>query len=325
MNPTDPILGCILGGAIGDVSGLPYENRWTPPDLTDYYPWQTSDDTQLTLATCEAITACDGAVDPAAIAARFAEWHRRRRVTGMGISTLKALQELVQGAHWALVGRKGEMAAGNGAAMRIAPLAFCLDPNEETARQTIRDVSRITHHNDEAYAGALAIVVAVRVAWDGSWNGGPGLLRRVIAALPDTRVRDRVIELSKLDAQVPLREVGTQFGCSGYVVNSIPFALCGAERVPALDFTSLLREIIAAGRDTDSNASMAGQIAGTLLGRQALPPNLLKRVPDLPEVERIANDFASCIVACRNEPGTNAPERGREASQAQAYSSHEPS
>ena len=56
MSTSDPILGCILGGAIGDVSGEPYENRWTPPDISDDYPWQISDDTQLTLATCEAIT-----------------------------------------------------------------------------------------------------------------------------------------------------------------------------------------------------------------------------------------------------------------------------
>lgn len=52
--------------------------------------------------------------------------------------------------------------AGNGAAMRIAPLAFHVDPALAQDRQVIRDVCRITHHNDEAYVGALAIVGAVR-------------------------------------------------------------------------------------------------------------------------------------------------------------------
>ena len=45
--------------------------------------------------------------------------------------------------------------------MRIAPLAFFLDPEDAGDRQLIRDVCRITHHNEEAYVGALAVVTAV--------------------------------------------------------------------------------------------------------------------------------------------------------------------
>src|SRR5262249_45857918 len=155
-------------------------------------PWRLSDDTQMTLATCEAIIHC-GRVDPATIADTFADWHRKGRFTGLGASTYKALTELCQVGHWALVGRKGEMAAGNGAAMRIAPLAFLLDPAEQQSRQTIRDVSRITHHNDEAYAGALAVVTAVRAAWNSVWNGENNLIEQIIDLLPDTSVRDRLM------------------------------------------------------------------------------------------------------------------------------------
>ena len=110
-------------------------------------------------------------MDPATIADAYVERFRSGPIAGLGASTLKALVELDAGGHWALVGRKGEMAAGNGAAMRIAPLAFCLDPATPDGRQKIRDVSRITHHNDEAYAGALAMVIAVRAAYDGTWKG----------------------------------------------------------------------------------------------------------------------------------------------------------
>ena len=60
------------------------------------------------------------------------------RLRGLGSATLKALRELQIGGHWALVGRTGEYAAGNGAAMRIAPLAF----KENVNRQTIHDVCR---------------------------------------------------------------------------------------------------------------------------------------------------------------------------------------
>ncbi len=55
--------GCILCGAIGDAYGSAYENQNKKEDPKLYYPfgnpqkkppeWQITDDTQLTLATCE--------------------------------------------------------------------------------------------------------------------------------------------------------------------------------------------------------------------------------------------------------------------------------
>src|SRR5262245_24138963 len=71
----------------------------------------------------------------------------RWAVPGLGSSTLKALRDLSAGAHWALAGARGEYAAGAGAAMRIAPLAFLLDPASADDRVLIRDVARITHHS----------------------------------------------------------------------------------------------------------------------------------------------------------------------------------
>jgi ADP-ribosylglycohydrolase len=123
----DRVLGCIVGGAIGDAPGGPYEGQPGPVSLLTDAPCRLSDDTQLTLATCEAVRA-EGAVSPASVADRFACWFRQGRVTGVGASTLKALRDLSAGVHWALSGRKGERGAGNGAAMRVAPLGFLLDP-----------------------------------------------------------------------------------------------------------------------------------------------------------------------------------------------------
>jgi ADP-ribosylglycohydrolase len=80
---------------------------------------------------------------------------------------LKSLRDLEAGNHWALAGRLGERAAGNGAAMRIAPLAFVTDPVNDDGRRFIRDVSQVTHRHDEAYAGALATVFAIRSSRQG--------------------------------------------------------------------------------------------------------------------------------------------------------------
>jgi ADP-ribosyl-[dinitrogen reductase] hydrolase len=184
----------------------------------------------MTLATCEAISK-HGAIDPAVIATTLADWFKNGKITGMGAATFQALSGLSRGGHWALVGRKGEMAAGNGAAMRIAPLAFCLDPGRAAARTIIRDVCRITHHSDEAYIGALAVATAIGFAWDGIWTGGPDLLRSVMDIIPDSRVRERLIEFEGMSNIVPLPEVAERFGCSAYIVESVPFVLFAAQRV----------------------------------------------------------------------------------------------
>ena len=225
---TDKVRGCLLAGAIGDAMGGPFEGRAGPLSFHEHTNWKISDDTQLTLATCESIIEL-GEVSPEHIAGRFLHWFRQKRLTGLGSSTLNALRNLDAGAHWALAGAKGEMSAGNGAAMRIAPLAFHLDPGSTEQRQMIRDVCRITHHNEEAYAGGLAVVAAIRSLASGETTSQ--LLETVLTYLPDSRVRDRIKELNSLPDDLPVAEIATQYGSSAYVVDSVPLALYAARQI----------------------------------------------------------------------------------------------
>jgi ADP-ribosyl-[dinitrogen reductase] hydrolase len=287
----DAILGCIVGGAIGDAAGAAFEGSSDAPAsrMLSSADWRLTDDTQLTLATCEALTE-HGTPDPAQIAASFLRWFRARRLTGLGGSTLKALRDLEAGAHWALAGRKGERAAGNGAAMRIAPLAFCVNPLADESRRLIRDVCRITHHSDEAYIGAFAVILAIRAA-----KGGELSLEWIASHLPDTSVRDRLLTYAALPAGDSLTETARRYGASGYVIESVPLALFAARQVGRLGFAGMLEQIIAAGGDTDTNASLACQVAGTALGFGGLPPELLGRLPQAELVLGIARAFAESV------------------------------
>ncbi|HEV7683806.1 MAG TPA: ADP-ribosylglycohydrolase family protein [Pyrinomonadaceae bacterium] len=298
MTPSksDRIVGCIFGGAAGDACGVPFEGESFPINV-ELTGQKISDDTQLTLATCEALIETNCIVTPSAIASRFAAWQQKRRIHGMGASTYKALSELVAGGHWALVGRRGEFAAGNGAAMRIAPLAFCLHPNDPWARQQIRDVTRITHHHEEAYVGALAVAIAIRAAWDGTWNGTPELVPLVIEFIPDSKVRDRLRELAELKTNTPIVDVAHRFGCSGYVVESVPLAIYAAQQISTLGFEILLRDLICAGGDTDTTASMAGQIAGAFLGAKELPQPLLMQLEEFSFIDDVARQFTEKLAA----------------------------
>lgn len=289
----DRACGCILGGAIGDAMGVPFEGQQGPLQFQPHQDWTISDDSQLTLATCESIIEL-GRVSPEHIASRFVDWYRARRITGMGSSTLKALRDLDAGQHWALAGSKGEMAAGNGAAMRIAPLAFHLDPRIEKDRQIIRDVCRITHHNEEAYVGGLAIAIAIRSLTFGQVSPTE-LLEIVVQDLPDSRVRDRILALSALRRDPSVAEVAAEFGSSGYVVDSVPLALYAARSIDRMPFDSVLRSAIEAGGDTDTIASMTGQIAGGRLGVSRIPRQLIDMLPNAQYIERVTDKFAATI------------------------------
>ena len=291
----DRVHGCILAGVLGDAMGGPFEGRQSPFEWSAPKKWLISDDSQLTLATCESI-ATTGSITPESIAENFLIWFRGGRVTGLGGSTLKALRDLDAGAHWALAGAKGEMSGGNGAAMRIAPLAFMLNPSIPDQRRLIRDVCRITHHSEEAYVGALALLTAIRavaierISLD-------RLLQYVTQYLPDSRVRDRIEELGRLPGQTTLTEVARQFGSSGYVVESVPLALYAVQAQPQASLDRILREVVEAGGDTDTVASMTGQIFGASRGASALALESIDLIPEATEIKRITQHFGYTVEA----------------------------
>ena len=290
----DRVRGGIIGGAIGDAMGGPFEGKTGPIQIESHYDWALSDDSQVTLATCESIIE-SGSVLPAAIANRFLQCYRARKITSLGSSTLNALRALDVGLHWALAGAKGEMSAGNGAASRIAPIAFHLDPRNEDDRRTIRDICRITHHNEEAYVGALAVALTIRsIAFDGA---SPSHLFEIVPThLPDSRVRDRILQFHELPNDRSISTVAREFGSSAYVVESVPLALYAARSIDQLPLDAVLQNAIEAGGDTDTVASITGQIAGAWIGRSQIPAEIVEPLPRAHEIENIAAQFATTVL-----------------------------
>lgn len=282
----DKILGCIIGGAIGDYIGSPLEGQSGPLEVQIPTSSQITDDTQLTLATCEAIVRA-GTVDPESIAHSFGCWFSQRRITGYGSSTLKALRDILVGAHWALAGATGEMSAGNGAAMRIAPIAFCVDPLSSDGRRLVRHVASITHRHDEAICGALAMAIA-------TYSDGFDFIPRILSELPDCNTRDRLEELlCKSDMEIT--QLGVEYGTSGYVAESVPVSLIAASRAKEIGFHEAVVSVIACGGDTDTIGSMVGQVVGSKVGLSGIPNELCSLPFGPEEVSRIANEFANYI------------------------------
>lgn len=303
--------GCIVTGATGDAMGSAYENMpmnktedeenilhlFQKPSPPKVLQWQITDDTQLTLATCEALTE-DSKNIPTAIAKKFKHYYQKRKILGLGASTLKALQALEMDTHWSQAGRRGEFAAGNGAAMRIAPFAFVMT---DLNRKLIEDVCRITHYNAEAYAGALAVILAIRAILEGKWTGvnSNSLIEILIPQIPDTNVRDRLIAIHQMPTTTSIEDIGNQFGCSAYVVESVPLAIFAASKVSEIGLEMMFQKLIELGGDTDTNCSIAGQITGTWIGFDQIPASLLQQLKELEDykwIERVVNDFSKKLI-----------------------------
>ncbi|KXX69785.1 ADP-ribosylglycohydrolase family protein [Flammeovirga sp. SJP92] len=281
------LLGCLIGGAIGDSIGGYFEGNYSN-QYHEGFRWTLSDDTQLTLATCEAIYNTKK-VSAEQVAKSFLKWFNERRLTGLGSSTLKALRELQVGGHWALVGRSGEYGAGNGAAMRIAPLAF----KSSVSRLDVQDISIITHKNDEAYIGALCIYKSLVRCLNDEFITSQSLIKPLIEELPDTRIRDRLIELEKRN-DLDIEECGKLFPPSGYVVDSVPFSIFCAEKIVTRSFRDIIISQIKVGGDTDTVCSMTGQIIGTAFGVEKFDEEWVDKAKNLnlyPTMENLVSKW----------------------------------
>jgi ADP-ribosylglycohydrolase len=290
----DKLTGCLIGGAIGDSIGSFYESQKNITYVDFDAPFGITDDTQLTLATCESIIT-SGWPSPESVSKKFLEWFNKGKLSGLGSSTLKALRDLQVGAHWGLSGRSGEYAAGNGAAMRIAPLAFFLSLSED--RTLIKDICYITHKNDEAYVGSLSVLYALKAMIDNQWYGDTNLMDLIIPFIPDTLVRDNLMKLRD-NSSISITAAAGLVGCSGHVAQSVPFSIFSASKIRESNFKDIQSEIIQCGGDTDTNASLAGQIMGTYKGYSGIPSDLIssfQRINESDYILEIAGNLSDLI------------------------------
>lgn len=141
----------------------------------------------------------------------------------------------------------------------------------------------------------LRPILAIRVVLFGGWSQQEGFLQNVVKKLPDSSVRDRIEQL--LPPSIPETDVAEMFGASGYVVDTVPLALYCAQNIASRSLESVLSSAIACGGDTDTIASIAGQVTGAFVGATAIDREQIARIEGSEEIVLIANRFANFV--CR--------------------------
>ncbi|SFQ49454.1 ADP-ribosylglycohydrolase family protein [Hymenobacter arizonensis] len=314
----------LLGLAVGDALGVPVEftsraTRQRDPVTgmrafgTHHQPAGTwSDDASLTFCLAEALAAGYSVQGLAANCVRWYDeqlWTPHGRVFDIGITTREAIYRLKKQDKDAspLVGGRDEMSNGNGALMRLLPLAFYQEQAPLATRfQLIADASAVTHgHVRSAVACFLYLEMAGYLrqglnpadAYNHLCQTAPAQLAELHITDAEKKQFKRVLN----GELVTLPE--SAIASSGYVVHTLEAALwC------LLQHETYAATVLAAvnlGEDTDTTGAVVGGLAGLCYGEEAIPAAWLQVLARRVDIEDLAQRAAiSCIHLPRPLPNS---------------------
>ena len=291
MGLVHTIKASLLGGAVAEAYGSPFKGDV----ISTSDRWKIAAPTQMTLATCEALLE-NREISTSTILNRLCHWFQRGRLTGLDATTYRSLQIEVLGEKAGLNGATIRE-PDNGAALRVAPLAFLLDPTLPEGKQKVREVVELTHCSEEAYAGALAVVLALRFIQ----NDMQSLWGNLLKHLPDTQVRSRLVQMGR-EGNLTIRQIAYKYGASEKVSESVPLSIYAALQVRDIGFRPMIKSLVAAGGDANANCSLAAQIASVVTGTEAIPDDWMKNFKEIHffnQFDEISGNFSHFVMEKR--------------------------
>lgn len=304
------IVGCILGTAVGDAIGLPYEGLsrrraaklFGQPERHRFFfgRGMVSDDTEQTCMVAQSLIASGGDVDSFR---RHLGWRFRFWLlgfpAGIGMATLRSTLRL-----WIGFGphKSGVFSAGNGPAMRAAILGAAID-DPQSLRELVHASTRITHTDPKAEYGAFAVALAAQLARQhATADHFVDQLKSSLGADGDelsSLIADAVNSANDGQSTDSFADsLGLSKGVSGYVYHSVPVAI-HASFVHQHDFRSAVTAVIQCGGDADSTGAIVGGIIGTAVGKEGIPSEWLDNLLEWPRsvswMERLGVQVDSSI------------------------------
>lgn len=278
----DRFIGSALCGAIGDAIGAAFEGCSyrqilpaypRPEDLIERAaqdgPFSYTDDTQSSLAVADALLA-DGSIVPERLMGLLVDHYEPWR--GYGAGFRRVVDAYCGGMPVSELGTVlfTDGSFGNGAAMRVAPIALAFAGDRDRRREEVARSCSVSHIHPQAIEGAR--LLAAGVAWNlGSDDFREEEFHAAMIGEVDSddfhRQLERAFACRELDDFI---ELGSEISA----LESVPTALGIFARHPH-DLTACIGTAIQIGGDTDTVASMAGNLFGALRGTAQIPDRLL--------------------------------------------------
>ena len=290
------VTGCVLGLALGDALGAPFEFRRRediPRPLPAFErgwmglePGQWTDDTAMARNLCRSL-AEHGRLDPGDLLRRHLDW-LATDPPDVGNLTRRVLSRIRDGvpdaAERYMAERGPEVSAGNGSVMYCAPLGAFRAARPESLLEEAPALSAITHWDERCRTACLAVTLAIAALVRGE-SPREAIERAVEAVIP----REGGEELEYLIAEAG-RARPIDGPDMGFTLFTAGIGLQVAAGGPP--FEEGLRHVVSLGGDTDTNAAVAGALLGALHGRGALPAVWLEKLVDRQAIEAEAEALA---------------------------------
>lgn len=261
-------LGAYLGFAVGDALGATVEFM-TPREISARYGvhhdiigggWlklkagQVTDDTQMALALGQSIVADGGFSAQAAQA--FAAWLKSKPVD-VGTTCRRGIHRFITDGGLGAPPNEGD--AGNGACMRILPVALATLDNDRTFADWTIAQCLLTHNHPLSDAASLALGRMMQYL----------VLGRGIKACR--------AEANFLILDQPLfRFEPYPRRASAYIVDTVQTVLYYFFRSD--DFESCITQVVNRGDDADTTGALAGMLCGAAYGVENIPRYWLKKL-----------------------------------------------
>jgi poly(ADP-ribose) glycohydrolase ARH3 len=279
----DAVAGALLGTFVGDALGMPYEGLAAAavPSRLEMIEARRgkgtyTDDTEMMIVLAEAfLERCDPA-------------------RGYGAGTLEVLALWRQGVPVDAAARRlfdGEGSLGNGAAMRIAPIAVLFADSPDELRAQAERSALLTHAHPLAVDAAIAQAAAIAAALRGEDIVAAA---RTAARRPTTRRRlDEAAAL--IGSDLGPAAVGERLGNSATGHESVPTAIFAA--ASHMGFEEAVSFAVRCGGDTDTLGAMAGALAGAAYGAASIPARWLDALENGHRGRRYVERLSGALVA----------------------------
>ncbi len=277
----DRSCAAFIGMAVGDALGATVEFM-TAAEIASKYgtfreitgggwlrlkPGQVTDDTEMALCIARAVVRNQG-WSLEAIATHFSAWLKGRPVD-CGDTCRKGIRAYML--HGTLESPYNEWDAGNGAAMRMLPVALFSLPDRELLKKYALEQAHLTHNNVISDAACLCIGEMLHLAVSG------------VEKIKLRRLADGLVAHYPTFAFEPYRGLAT-----GYVVDTLQTVLHWFFR--GKNFEECLVGVVNQGGDADTTGAICGMLAGAYYGLQGIPQRWLKKMDRgvLTEIEQLS-------------------------------------
>lgn len=289
--------GCLLGLACGDAVGttVEFKKRGSFPPMTDMVgggPFglkrgEWTDDTSMALCIADSLLAA-GKFDAALTMELFCAWRYDGYLSSTGVCfdvggvTSSALARYAHTLN-PYSGDTNPRSAGNGALMRMAPVAMFFHGHLfEYFDEAVNNSTRITHGAVECLIASKIFADMLRMALDG--RSKEDILTSAGGFGFDVEASSRLTWIARGSYRGMVRD---QIKGTGYVVDSLEAALWCFDRTDNYKDAVLMAANL--GDDADTTAAIVGQLAGAYYGVDGIPAKWLKRVKYGREIRTVAN------------------------------------